>query len=122
MREAVESTTREINNVIAQMQQELAQMSSAERSAPVAVRIGYEQIQLSSVDDPEAVPLSVPNAAFFDRGLPSSTVQSVAVYLPFLQPGKRASGLPAGVSEDWRPATEAIRDRLDWAALSALLK
>jgi hypothetical protein len=121
VREAVDSATKQIDNTIAQMQQELAHMSAAERGAPVAVRVGYAQIELASIEDPEAIPLSVPNPAFFDRSLPASTVQSLAVYLPFLQSANRAPGLPAGLSEDWLAAANAIRDRLDWKALKALV-
>lgn len=124
MRDAYQSAITQLKEAIGQLQQQLANMSMAERSAPVAVRTGYMEATLSSIDDREAVPLSVPNPAFFDRSLPTSTVQSIAVYLPFLQAGPRQAGLPPGPPQDWQflPAAEAIRDGLDWAALGAMLK
>ena len=97
-------------------------MNAAERQTPVAVRLGYAQTDLADINDPEATPLSVPNPAFFDRSLPGAAIQSVAVFLPFLQSGNRAPGLPAGLPEDQRHNMESVRNGLDWAALTALLQ
>jgi hypothetical protein len=121
MRDAIESGTRQLETLIAKLEQELAKMSPSERQAPVAVRLGYGETQLADVADAGAVPLSVPNPAVFDQGLQGTAIQSIAVYIPFLQPGNRATGLPPGLSVDWRAVTEKIRDGLDWAALKALL-
>ena len=72
-------------------------------------------------DEDGAYPLSVPNPAFFDHSLPASTIQSVAVYVPFLQSGDKPAWIPAGLSDDWRPAGEKIRDQLDWEAIAAIV-
>lgn len=122
VRDAIESATRQINEAIANMQQDLARMTAAERQAPATVQTGNARADLADTGDPDAIPLSVPNPAFFDHSLPGSTIQSVAVFLPFLQPGERAAGLPSGLPDEWRPTAEKIRDGLDWEALKRLLQ
>ncbi len=121
VRDALESVSRQAIDAIAQLNQTLASMSAESRQAQAAVRTGYADAELSSVEDKDAIPLSVPNPAFFDKSLPSTTVQAIAVFIPFLQLGERAAGLPPGLSDEWRPAAEQVRDRLDWSALAALL-
>ena len=122
VREALESISKEVNDAVTQLSQNLASMDTDSRRAPAAVRLGYAQADLVDIDDKDAVPLSIPSPDFFDRSLPSTTVQAIEVYMPFLQSGERAAGLPAGLPDDWRPAAEKIRDQLDWPALAALLK
>ena len=97
-------------------------MDASTRRSPAFVQTGYAEAKLVAPTDDGAVPLSVPNPAFFKRSLPSDAVQAIAVYIPFLQAGARPEGLPAGLPEDWRPAAERIRDQLDWAGLAALLQ
>lgn len=122
VQQAVQTANQQLNDEIAQLQQQLVGMSAADRNGPTAVRTGYQEATLAGVDEDGAIPLSVPNPAFFDRALPATTVQSVAVYIPFLQAGAKQEGLPVGLSEDWRPATEKIRDGLDWAAVASLVR
>ena len=121
LREAIATADQQIQGVIAQQEQELASMDSETRQAPAAVRTGYEQAELVDESAEDAVPLSVPNPAFFDRSLPPLQVQAVVLFLPFLQSDSPRAGLPAGLAPDWKPAVQQIRDGLDWAALEALL-
>lgn len=122
VQQAVQTANQQLNDEIAQLQQQLTGMSTADRNGPAAVQTGYQKATLAGMDEDGAIPLSVPNPAFFDRALPATTVQSVAVYIPFLQAGAKQAGLPVGLSEDWRPATENIRDGLDWAAVASLVR
>ena len=122
VRDAVASADQQIHDAIAQLKQQLASMDAADRAAPAAVETGYEEAKLVSIDQDGAIPLSTPNPAFFDRSLPASTVQSVAIYLPFLQNAHRPAGLPSGLPDEWMPVTARIRDQLDWAALAAMVR
>ena len=115
---AVDSAYGPLNDAIAQREQQLAGMDEAERKSPA----GYDGNKLVSPDDEGASPLSVPNPKFYDRSLPATTIQSVEVHIPFLQTGDVPAWLPAGLPEDWRPASEKIRDGLDWDALAALVR
>jgi hypothetical protein len=118
----LESAYQLLDEQIRQQEQQLAAMDAAERSAPAAVSNLNEEGTLVGADEEGAFLLSIPNPAFYDRSLPASTVQSIAVYLPFLQEGDRPAQLPPGLPDDWRPASEKIRDQLDWAALANLVK
>jgi hypothetical protein len=118
----VESAYKLIDEQIHQQEQQLAAMDATERSAPATVNNLNEEGTLVGTDEDGAFLLSIPNPAFYDRSLPASTVQSVAIYLPYLQEGDRPGELPAGLPDDWRPASAKIRDQLDWAALAALVK
>ena len=122
VQDAIASADQQINEAIAQQEQQLASMSPADRAAPAAVETGYEEAKLVDVDQDGAVPLSTPNSAFFDRSLPPSVIQSVAVYIPFLNDAHRAEGLPSGLPDEWMPVAAKIRDQLDWAALAALVR
>ncbi len=121
-REAEESAYKVLNDAIAQQEQELASMDADTRSAPAAVQTGYMEAKLVGVDEAGAILLSTPNPAFFDRSLPAATVQSIAVYVPFLESAERAAGLPSGLGPEWQPPSRNIRDQLDWAALAALVR
>jgi len=122
LRSAGDSALQHIAAAITERQQELDAMDASTRGAPAFVQTGYSEAKLVDSGDDGAIPLSVPNPAFFDHSLPSATVQAIAVYVPFLQSGPQPEGLPAGLPDDWRPAMEKIRDQLDWAGLTALLQ
>ncbi len=122
VQQAVALANQQLNAQIAQLQQQLAGMSADDRNGPAAVKTGYQEATLAGIDEDGAIPLSVPNPAFFDRALPATTIQSIAVYIPFLQSGSKPEYLPSGLSEDWRPACEKIRDGLDWTAVATLVK
>ncbi len=122
MGDAFASVEKDLDEAIANQQNKLASMSPSDRAAPAAVLTGYGTADLTDINDDGAVPLSIPNPAFFDRSLPPSVIQSVAVYIPFLNGAPRAEGLPSGLSEDWMPAGAKIRDQLDWSALAALVR
>jgi hypothetical protein len=122
VRSALDSAVQQIDNAIAKRRQELDSMDPSTRSSVVFVQTGYAEAKLADPGDDGAIPLSVPNPAFFNQSLPPATVQAVSVFLPFLQPGAPPAGLPPGLPEDWRPATEKLRDQLDWATLEALLQ
>ena len=122
MREAISSVEKALQEAITQHEQEVASMDAETRRTPAAVQTGYEQADLVSVETEGAVPLSVPNPAFLNRSLPASQIQVISVFLPFVQPGDRAAGLPSGLGPDWQPVLERIRDGLDWDALGALIR
>ena len=118
VRDAIASADKVIQDEIAQLEQQISQMDPETRQAPAAV----QEADLVSIDTEGAVPLSVPNPAFFNRSLPATQVQAIAVYLPFVQSEPRAAWLPAGLPTDWEPALQRIRDGLDWQALGALVQ
>jgi hypothetical protein len=122
MRDAIASLEKALQEAITQHEREIASMDGETRRTPAAVRIGYEQADLVSIETEGAVPLSVPNPAFLDHSLPANQIQEIEVFLPFVQSGDRAAGLPPGLGSDWRPAMERIRDGLDWDALGALVR
>lgn len=119
---ALQDAETQLTKLIAEREQAIASASPADRSRPAFVRLGYMEQDLVNPNDEGAVPLSTPNPAVFDRSLPPTAVQVVSVYLPFAQPGPRASGLPPGLGDTWRPIEERIRDQFDWTAIEALLK
>lgn len=121
MQGAIASADKELQQRIADQEQRLAAMDAQTRHSPAAVRTGYQEADLVSPEEDDAVPLSVPNPAFFDRSLPPSQVQVISLFLPFAQSGARQAGLPAGLAPDWEPAMQKIRDNMDWAALESLL-
>ncbi|HVN92903.1 MAG TPA: hypothetical protein VMT38_04375 [Terracidiphilus sp.] len=122
VQQAIASANQLLTDKIAQLQQQLAGMTSEDRNGPAAVNTNSEEGALAGPGEEGAMPLSVPNPAFYDHSLPATTIQSVAVYIQFLQTGPKLDYLPAGYSEDWRAANEKIRDELDWAALAALVR
>ena len=122
MRDAIASVEKALQEAVTQHEGEIASMDALTRRTPAAVRIGYEQADLVSIETEGAVPLSVPNPAFLDHSLPANQIQAISVFLPFVQSGDRAAGLPPGLGSDWRPAMERIRDGLDWDALGALIR
>lgn len=121
MQAAIEGADKQLQNAITQLKQQLAGMSAASRQAPAAVRTGYMEANLVSADAKDAVLLSVPNPAFLNRSLPAGEVQVLSVFLPFVQPGPRADGLPPGLGPSWEPAMGRIRDGMDWEALGGLV-
>jgi hypothetical protein len=122
IRDAIASATKQISDKIAELEQSIASMDQERRNAPAAVQTAYAETKLVDINLEGAIPLSYPNPAFFNRSLPATEVQSVAVYLPFLQSGQRAAGLLSGLSDDWVSKLQTIRDGMDWSALAALLR
>jgi hypothetical protein len=122
MHDAIASVEKPLQEAITQHEQEIASMDAETRRSPAAVQTGYQQADLVGVETEGAVPLSVPNPAFLDHSLPANQIQVVSVFLPFVQSGDRAAGLPAGLAADWQPAVEQIRDGLDWNGLGTLVR
>ena len=119
-----------------ELQAALDAMSPAERQSPVAVIIhgvdwDFRGDGLADINDPGSSPLVQLNPAFFDRTRPATAPQIITVCLPGLQGlvDKRYEMYAGDEREQERAKAERrahdavlIRDRLDWAALEALVK
>ncbi|HEX3868746.1 MAG TPA: hypothetical protein VHV78_18420 [Gemmatimonadaceae bacterium] len=106
---------------IASLVAQLDSLSPADKKSQAAVlQLGVDGEKLGMLDDPESVPLVQINAAFFDKTSPVTVPQLVSVCLPGLQEGVEVKRY------EWsdRRAHDAglVRDRLDWAALEALVE
>ena len=119
-----------------QMQAKLDGMSPADRQKPVAVVIHhgdweYNTDELIDINDPDGSPLVQLNSAFFDQARPVTAAQIITVCLPGIQglENKDYDRYAGPEREEERAKLERrtrdavlIRDRLDWAALEALVK
>ena len=117
---------------VAEIQTRLDALSPAERKAPAyLVDHGRGTYTLGSADDADAILAMQPNPAFYDASLSPAIPQVLWICIPGLQGVADSSyeRLAGDSREEEKRTSELraadavrIRDKLDWAALEALVK
>jgi hypothetical protein len=117
---------------VAQIQAQLDGLSPAQRKAPAyLIDHGRGMYTLGSADDPDVILAMQPNPAFYDASLSPAIPQVLWICLPGLHGVADSSDerLAGDSREEEKRTSELraadavrIRDKLDWAALEALVK